>query len=150
MKHPEFTLFNFSASKPKSSLAESDIKPPRGDFSAGPSARKGSCDLFLLQNANYNFGTSKTQLHNFRAKARPTSVILKLLRNEYTHQSTGIKMRVQFVAAVIVGLTLIPVRVFGCTCAAPTAPVKTASELAWRIPTTQISIQPEAKLEDWR
>ncbi len=39
-------------------------------------------------------------------------------------------MRVQFVAAVIVGLTLIPVRVFSCTCAAPTALVKTASELA--------------------
>jgi len=29
---------------------------------------------------------------------------LKLLRNEYTHQSTGIKMRVQFVAAVILKL----------------------------------------------
>lgn len=42
----------------------------------------------------------------------------------------GIKTRVQFVAAVIVGLILIPVRVFGCTCAAPTAMVKTASELA--------------------
>jgi hypothetical protein len=41
-------------------------------------------------------------------------------------------MRVQFVAAVILGLTLIPVRVFGCTCAAPTAPVNTTSELAAR------------------
>ena len=42
-------------------------------------------------------------------------------------------MRVQFVAAVILGVTLIPVRVFGCTCAAPTAPVKTTSELgAWK------------------
>ena len=58
-------------------------------------------------------------------------------------------MRVQFVAAVIVGLTLIPVGVFGCTCAAPTALVKTVSELAWRIPMTQITIQLEAKLEDW-
>ncbi len=27
-------------------------------------------------------------------------------------------MRVRFVAAVILGVTLIPVRVFGCTCAA--------------------------------
>jgi hypothetical protein len=41
-------------------------------------------------------------------------------------------MRFQFVAAVILGLTLIPVRVFGCTCAAPTAQVKTTSELAAR------------------
>jgi hypothetical protein len=34
-------------------------------------------------------------------------------------------MGVQFVAAVILGLTLIPMRVFDCTCAAPTAQVKT-------------------------
>ena len=41
-------------------------------------------------------------------------------------------MNVQFAAAAILGVTLIPVRVFGCTCAAPTAPVKTMSELgAW-------------------
>jgi|HubBroStandDraft_6_1064221.scaffolds.fasta_scaffold350867_1 hypothetical protein len=39
-------------------------------------------------------------------------------------------MRVQFVAAVILGLTLIPVRVFGCTCAAPTTQVKTTSGFA--------------------
>jgi hypothetical protein len=58
-------------------------------------------------------------------------------------------MRDQLVAAVIVGLTLIPVGVFACTCAAPTALVKTVSELAWRIPMTQITIQLEAKLEDW-
>ena len=59
-----------------------------------------------------------------------TSVILKLLRNAYTHQSTGIKMRVQFMAAVILGLTLSPAPVFGCTCAAPPPEVKTTSELA--------------------
>jgi len=58
-------------------------------------------------------------------------------------------MRVQFVAAVIVGLTLIPVGVFGCACAAPTVLVKTTSELTWHIPMTQITIQFEAKLEDW-
>jgi hypothetical protein len=57
-------------------------------------------------------------------------VILKLLRNAYTHQYTGIKMRVQFMAAVILGLTLSPAPVFGCTCAAPPPEVKTASELA--------------------
>jgi hypothetical protein len=39
-------------------------------------------------------------------------------------------MRVQFVAAVIFGLTLIPVLVFGCTCAAPTTQVKTTSGFA--------------------
>jgi hypothetical protein len=37
-------------------------------------------------------------------------------------------MRLQF-AAVILGLTLIPVRGFGCTSAAPKAQVKTSSEL---------------------
>jgi hypothetical protein len=58
-------------------------------------------------------------------------------------------MRGQFVATVMVGLTLIPVGVFGCTCAAPTALVKTVSELAWHIPMTQITIHLEAKLEDW-
>jgi hypothetical protein len=42
------------------------------------------------------------------------------------------KLRVQFLTAAIVGLTLIPVRVFGCTCAAPTAQVKTTSELTAR------------------
>ncbi len=42
------------------------------------------------------------------------------------------RLRVQFVTAAIVGLTLIPVRVFGCTCAAPTAQVKTTSELTAR------------------
>jgi hypothetical protein len=41
-------------------------------------------------------------------------------------------MRVQFMAAVILGLTLSPAPVFGCTCAAPPPEVKTASELeAW-------------------
>jgi len=39
-------------------------------------------------------------------------------------------MRVQFMAAVILGLTLSPAPVFGCTCAAPPKEVKTASELA--------------------
>jgi hypothetical protein len=39
-------------------------------------------------------------------------------------------MRVQFMAAVILGLTLSPAPVFGCTCAAPPREVKTASELA--------------------
>ena len=39
-------------------------------------------------------------------------------------------MRVQFMAAVILGLTLSPAPVFGCTCAAPPPEVKTASELA--------------------
>ncbi len=39
-------------------------------------------------------------------------------------------MRVQFVAAVVVGLTFMLGRVFGCTCGAPTARVRTASELA--------------------
>ncbi len=39
-------------------------------------------------------------------------------------------MRVQLVVAVTVGLILAPVCVFGCTCAAPTALVRTASELA--------------------
>lgn len=38
-------------------------------------------------------------------------------------------MRIQIVAAVILGVTLIPVYVFGCTCAVPTEPVKTMSEL---------------------
>ena len=40
-------------------------------------------------------------------------------------------MRLQF-AAVVLGLTLIPVHVFGCTCTLPTAQVKTTSELAPR------------------
>ena len=39
-------------------------------------------------------------------------------------------MRVQFIAAVILGLMLSPAPVFGCTCAAPPPEVKTASELA--------------------
>jgi hypothetical protein len=39
-------------------------------------------------------------------------------------------MRVQFMAAVILGLTLSPAPVFACTCAAPPKEVKTASELA--------------------
>jgi hypothetical protein len=39
-------------------------------------------------------------------------------------------MRVQFIAAVILGLILSPAPVFGCTCAAPPLEVKTASELA--------------------
>ena len=39
-------------------------------------------------------------------------------------------MRVQFMAAVILGLTLSPALVFSCTCAAPPPEVKTASELA--------------------
>jgi hypothetical protein len=53
-----------------------------------------------------------------------------LLRNVYTHQSTGITVRIQFMAAVILALTLGPAPVFGCTCAAPPQKVKTASELA--------------------
>jgi hypothetical protein len=39
-------------------------------------------------------------------------------------------MHVQFIAAGILGLTLSPAPVFGCTCAAPPPDVKTASELA--------------------
>jgi hypothetical protein len=39
-------------------------------------------------------------------------------------------MRVQFMAAVIFGLTLSPAPVFGCTRNAPPPKVKTASELA--------------------
>ena len=39
-------------------------------------------------------------------------------------------MRVQVMAAVILGLTLSTAPVFGCTCAAPRPEVKTASELA--------------------
>src|ERR1039458_825859 len=39
-------------------------------------------------------------------------------------------MRVQFMAAVILGLTLSPAPVFGCRCAAPPKEVKTESELA--------------------
>jgi hypothetical protein len=39
-------------------------------------------------------------------------------------------MRVQFIAAVILGFTLSPAPVLGCTCAAPPPEVKTASELA--------------------
>jgi hypothetical protein len=39
-------------------------------------------------------------------------------------------MRVHFMAAVILGLTLSPAPFFGCTCAAPPPEVKTASELA--------------------
>jgi len=39
-------------------------------------------------------------------------------------------MRVQFMAAVILGLTLSPAPVFGCTCTAPLREVKTASDLA--------------------
>src|ERR1700675_2903199 len=39
-------------------------------------------------------------------------------------------MRVQFMTAVILGLTFSPAPVFGCTCAAPRREVKTASELA--------------------
>ena len=42
-------------------------------------------------------------------------------------------MRVQFVAAVILGVILIPVRILGCTGIAPTAPVKTMSKVgAWK------------------
>ena len=41
-------------------------------------------------------------------------------------------MRVQFMLAVILGLTLSPAPVFGCTGAAPPSEAKTASELgAW-------------------
>ena len=39
-------------------------------------------------------------------------------------------MRVQFMAAVILGLTLSPAPVIGCTCAVPPKEVKTESELA--------------------
>jgi len=52
------------------------------------------------------------------------------LSARYTHQSTWFRMRVQFIAAVILGLMLSPAPVFGCTCAAPPPEVKTASELA--------------------
>jgi serine/threonine protein kinase len=38
-------------------------------FFRGAFRAEGSCDLFLLQNPNYNVGTSKTQLHNFRSRA---------------------------------------------------------------------------------
>jgi hypothetical protein len=38
-------------------------------------------------------------------------------------------MRVQFMTAVILGLTFSPAPVFGCTCAAPPPESKTASEL---------------------
>ena len=38
-------------------------------------------------------------------------------------------MHVQFIAAVILGLTFSPVRVFGCTCSAPPPESKAASEL---------------------
>jgi len=49
----------------------------------------------------------------------------------YTRESAGIRMRFQFLAAAILGLTLSPVPAFGCTCAPPPE-VKTTSELAAR------------------
>jgi hypothetical protein len=53
-------------------------------------------------------------------------------------------MRVQFLAAVILGLTLSPAPVFGCTCAAPPKEVKTALELA---PSTRADAIFEGKVE---
>jgi hypothetical protein len=80
-------------------------------------------------------GASETRTENMLSPEktfgqRPSaSVIVKLLRNVYTRQSTGFRMRVQFIAAVILGLTLSPAPVFGYTCAAPPPEVKTASIL---------------------
>jgi len=47
-----------------------------------------------------------------------TSAISKPLPNVYTHQSTGLRMRAQFMAAVVLGLTLgTSLRlVFGANC----------------------------------
>ena len=53
-------------------------------------------------------------------------------------------MRVQFMAAVILGLTLSPAHVFGCTCSASPKDVKTASELSAR---TKVDAIFEGKVE---
>jgi hypothetical protein len=50
----------------------------------------------------------------------------------YTRQSTGIRMRFQFLAAAILGLSLSPMPAFGCTCSPRPPEVKTTSELAAR------------------
>ena len=50
----------------------------------------------------------------------------------YTLQSKGIRMRFQFLAAAILGLTLSPMPAFGCTCAPRPPEVKTTPELAAR------------------
>ena len=49
---------------------------------------------------------------------------------EYTTQSTWFRMLLHVIAAVIVGLTLSPIAVFGCTCPVPTQEATTSSELA--------------------
>jgi hypothetical protein len=58
------------------------------------------------------------------------SVILSLLRSVYTHESMGGSVQIQFMVAVVLGLSLGPAPVLGRTWVSPPPEVKTEAELA--------------------
>src|ERR1039458_3858064 len=76
-----------------------------------------------------NWPPAKTRFHNLRSTALQLQLFWSCFETRILINLRG-SMRVQFMAAVILGLTLSPAPVFGCTCAAPPPEVKTASELA--------------------